>query len=170
MKILTCSALFLAGAAVLLASGHPSHCNPPPVTGYTPQSHAAPLVVPYYGATYGGPAGISTADGKRIVELLESIDRRLEAIEAKSGGGPLAQKAGPELLTVAKANCASCHTPAKADRAGGGFTLFADDAAGAMLPLSGRQKTAVKQAVTDGTMPPGNRKKLSAEEKAAFKW
>ncbi|TXH99570.1 MAG: hypothetical protein E6Q76_19675 [Rhizobium sp.] len=168
MRLLTCSALFLAGLAVLIASGSPSRSQY--ATGYSPQTTGgAAVVVPYYGATYGGPQGLSAADGKRIVELLESIDRRLEGIEARSAG-PLAQRAGPDLLAVAKAHCAACHTPGKAEAKGGGFALFADDGGAALLPLSGRQRTAVKQATADGSMPPSGRKKLTAEEKAAFKW
>ena len=128
-----------------------------------------PVVVPYYGATYG-PAGLSAADAKRIVELLESIDRRLEAIEARQPGGPLPLKKGPDLTGVAKQHCAACHTPKSADAKGGGFILFADDQAAALKPLSGREKTRITEAVQAGTMPPGDRKKLTPAERSAFKW
>lgn len=130
-----------------------------------------PVVVPYYGATYGTPGGFSAADAKRVVELLESIDRRLAAIEERTPGAPAAVKAkGPDLTAVARQHCAACHTPAKADGAGGGFILFAADDAKALKPLSGREKTRIAEAVQSGTMPPGDRKKLTAVEKAAFKW
>lgn len=134
-------------------------------------AHATPpVVVPYYGATYGTPGGFSAAEAKRVVELLESIDRRLEAIEAKQAGGPAAVKKGPDLVAIAKANCAACHTPAKSDKAGGGFILFADDQAVALKPLSGREKTRITESVQAGTMPPDGRKKLTPAEKSAFKW
>ena len=132
-------------------------------------AHATPVVVPYYGATYGTPGGFSAADAKRVVELLESIDRRLEAIEQRQAW-PAPLKKGPDLLALSKANCAACHTPAKADKAGGGFILFADDAATALKPLSGREKTRVTEAVQAGTMPPDGRKKLTPAERSAFKW
>lgn len=167
MKLATGVILFAAGVALVLGTSAPSHSNPPAV-GYGPQAHAGAVVVPYYGATYGGPAGISASDGKRVVELLESIDRRLEQLEAKTGAAPLAVKKGPELLAVAKQRCAACHTEARADAKGGGFILFADDKASALKPLSAGEKTRVKQAVQGGTMPPAA--KLTADEKAAFKW
>lgn len=154
MRILTALALFAAGLMSLLACGRPA-------------TSTGPVVVPYYGATYGG-AGLSAADGKRIVELLESIDNRLEAIEAKTGGPAAGLKKGPDLLAVAKHRCAGCHTPGKSEARGGGFILFADDAGGAMKPLSGREKARIKESVQGGTMPPTT--KLSPAEKAAFEW
>lgn len=133
-------------------------------------AHATPpAVVPYYGATYGTPGGFSAADAKRVVELLESIDRRLEALEQRQAGGPVPLRKAPDLLGVAKAGCAACHTPAKADTAGGGFILFADEKAGALKPLSARERTRITEAVQSGTMPPGP-KKLTPAEKSAFKW
>jgi len=135
----------------------------------TAHATPVPVVVPYYGATYGTPGGFSAAEAKRVVELLESIDRRLEAIEARQGG-PVPLKKGPDLLALGKANCAACHTPTKADKSGGGFILFADDAATGLKPLSGREKTRITEAVQAGTMPPDGRKKLTPAERSAFKW
>jgi hypothetical protein len=136
-----------------------AHANPP-----------VPVVVPYYGATYGTPGGFSAADAKRVVELLESIDRRLAAIEERTGGPVPIKAKGPDLTATARTHCAACHTPAKADGSGGGFILFAADDGKALKPLSGREKTRVAEAVQAGTMPPADRKKLTAAEKAAFKW
>lgn len=137
--------------------------------GLIASAHATPpAVVPYYGATFGTPGGFSATDAKRVVELLESIDRRLEALEQRQAGGPVPLKKVPDLLAVAKASCAACHTPAKADAVGGGFILFADDKAGALKPLSARERTRITEAVQSGTMPPV--KKLTPAEKSAFKW
>lgn len=165
MKPLTLLILCAAGTALVLAAARPAESTPPAAQYPT----AAPVVVPYYGAAYGQPGGFSPAEAKRVVELLESIDRRLEAIEAKQGA-PAAQKKGPDLFTVAKTNCAACHTPAKADAKGGGFILFADEQPTALKPLSGREKVRIVEAVRGGAMPPEGRKKLTADEKAAFKW
>ena len=54
------------------------------------------------------------------------------------------QKDVAPLLTK---HCAACHTPAKAEKAGGGFILFAADDAAALKPLSGREKTRITEAV-----------------------
>ena len=149
----TFALVLLAGLAGLLGSARAD----PPVT-------AGAAVVPYYGAAYGG-AGLSAGDGKRIVELLESIDRRLEALEQR-GGPPVAQKAkGLDQLAVAKARCASCHSPANAEAKGGDFVLLTAD--GALKPLSGRERARIKEAVEGGAMPPN--RKLTADEKAAFR-
>lgn len=129
-----------------------------------------PTVVPYYGATFGTPGGFSAADAKRVVELLESIDRRLEALEQRQAAGPAPLRKGPDLLAVAKASCAACHTPSKADAVGGGFILFASDKADALKPLSARERGRITESVQSGTMPPDGRKKLTPAEKSAFKW
>ena len=133
-------------------------------------AHATPVpvVVPYYGATYGTPGGFSAADAKRVVELLESIDRRLEAIEQRQPG-PAPLKKGPELAAIAKANCAACHTPAAADAKGGGFSLFERDEK-SLRQFGAREKVRIVDAVQGGTMPPDGRKKLTPTERSAFKW
>lgn len=151
-RLATALALFLAGCALVLASGRPAHSTPP-------------VVVPYYGATYGG-GGITAADGKRIVELLQSIDDRLARAEAAAGGKAASVRIDP--FPVAKAKCASCHTPGQAEAKGGGFILFADNTPAALKPLSAREKKNIKDAVLGGTMPPNA--KLSAAEKAALEW
>ncbi len=155
MKIATALALFLT-ASIAVAS------TPPAQTYSVPAYGGVPLQL------LGQQPGLSAADAKRIIELLESIDRRLEAIEAKTGGPvPLLQKK-VELLPVAKAKCAACHTPSKADAKGGGFVLFANDDATVLQFLKADAKRAVKQAVQDGSMPKNG--KLTAEEKSAFNW
>lgn len=133
-------------------------------------AHATPpVVVPYYGATYGTPGGFSAADAKRVVELLESIDRRLESIEQRTPGGPAAVRKGPDLFAIAKANCAACHTQATAEKSGGGFVLFEKDEK-SLRSFGAREKTRITEAVQSGAMPPDGRKKLSPADKAAFKW
>ena len=143
--------LFAAGVCFLVAS-------------VRPVTSSQPVVVPYYGAAYGG-GGMSAADGKRVVELLESIDARLSRIETAGGIKPAAKL---DPLPVAKTKCAACHTQTVAEAKGGGFILFADDGATALKPLSAREKTRIKESVQSGTMPPA--KPLSASEKAAFDW
>ena len=153
---LTLAAVLFAAAAVLVASS-------PPATPQ-PYSVAAPAAVqvPYYGAVYGQPGALTKADVARIIELLESIERNT-APAAK-----LAAKAGPDKLVTAKARCAGCHTPAKADAKGGGFLLFNDDSAKSLRVLDGRQKAAVRRAVEEGTMPPAPAAKLTPAERSAL--
>lgn len=148
MRLATALALFAAGTALVLAAARPG-------------ASSQPVVVPYYGAAYGGGGG----DGKRVVELLESIDARLARLEAAGGIKPAA-KADP--LPVARAKCAGCHTPAASEGKGGGFILFADDTAVTLKPLSARERTRIKESVQGGTMPPT--KPLGAADKAAFDW
>lgn len=146
------AALFVAAAAVVAGSPHAAS---------QPYHAAAPAAVqvPYNAVVYGQPGALTKADVVRIIELLESIDRNTAPAAAK------AVKAGPDKQAVARANCAACHTPAKADKAGGGFILFADDKASALKPLSARERTRVKEAVESGEMPP-NRKLTPADKTA----
>jgi len=147
----------LAGLLVAVINSHQkASYTPTPVT-------AGSVVVPYYGASYGPPNGFSSADAKRVVELLESIDRRLEALEQK---GQKSAVVKPDLLTVAKGRCLSCHSPSSADDRGGGFILLSDDKGTALKPLSAREKNRVREAVQSGTMPPN--RKLDPAEKSAF--
>lgn len=156
--------MLLFGLAVVFILG-----SRPEAPAYTPQNHStAGVVVPFYAATYGEPGGFSKADAKRVLELLESIDRRLESVDQKTGAGPLPIKKGLDLLTVAKTRCLSCHTEAKAEGKGGGFILFSDETGSALKPLSSREKVRIKEAVQSGTMPPN--RKLDVEERAAFSW
>lgn len=161
MRLATALLLFAAGVTLMMGSAQPAASTPPSqITGGA--------IVPYYGAAYGSSGGMSAADSKRMLELLESIDKRLEAIEAKTAGTGLAKPAAKlDPLAVAKAKCLNCHTQAKADAKGGGFILFSDDAGSGLKPLNAGEKVRVKQAVQSGSMPPGQTK-LSATEKAAF--
>lgn len=167
MRTLTCLLLIFAGVAVLCASSHTANSNPPVVAAPAVTAPAYGSAVPYF---LGNSGGMSQADAKRMIELLESIDanqkRTNELLEAK--GGPLAQKAKVDPLPIAKAKCATCHTPGKAEAKGGGFILFADDQATALKPLNAREKVRVKESVQSGSMPP--QAKLSSAEKSAFDW
>lgn len=150
--------VLFAAAALAVATARPARSDPP----YHAAAPAA-VQVPYYGAVYGQPGGFSAADAKRVVELLESIDKRLAVLETKAG--PVAAKA-PDPAAVARARCAGCHVPKSAEAKGGGFILFADDKAGALKPLSARERARVREAVEGGTMPPNG--KLSPAERSAF--
>lgn len=157
--------LILFGLAVVFILG-----SRPEAPAYTPQNQSTVAVgVPFYAATYGEPGGFSKADARRVLELLESMDKRLDSIDQKTGtGGPLSVKKGLDLLTVAKSRCLNCHTESKAESKGGGFILFSDETGSALKPLSSREKVRIKEAVQSGTMPPN--KKLDAEERSAFSW
>lgn len=133
------------------------------------------VVTPSYGAALpiGLPYALSAADSKaqrdhqeRLISLLESMDRRLANLEAAAGVKQAATRQDQQAaLLVAK--CASCHTPAAAEKKGGGFELF--DADGRTpRRLDARSQNRVKQSVVDGTMPPEGRAPLSPSEKALF--
>lgn len=160
MRLVTALTLFAAGVALMLGSAQPAaSTQPSQITGG--------VIVPYYGAAYGGSGGVSSADAKRMVELLESIDKRLESIEAKTAPAGFAKPAAKlDLLATAKAKCLNCHTQAKADAKGGGFILFSDEAGSGLKPLNAGEKVRVKQAVQSGAMPPNV--KLTPAEKSAF--
>lgn len=163
MRVLTAIVMFAAGVALVLGTSARSHSTPPGA-GYSPQTYAAPVVVPYYGATYGGEQGATKAQASEMLDLLRKIEQNTRA-----GVGPqAAPKRGPELLAVAKQRCAACHTESKSEAKGGGFILFADETAKTLKPLSAREKSRVKEAVQGGTMPPNA--KLTADEKSAFAW
>ncbi len=146
------AAVLFAAAAVLVAGSPPA--TPQPYHAAAP----AAVQVPYYGAVYGQPGALTRADVTRIIELLESIERNTAPARAV--------KAGPDALAVARAKCSACHTPARADGKGGGFTLFNDDRASSLRILDGRQRAAVRRAVEEGTMPPNG--KLTPAERSAL--
>lgn len=157
----TIAAVVLTAGVVVLAARYPAagqHAYPPAATS---------AVVPYNVATYGPPGGATPADVRKGLELLASMDKRLEAIEGKLGGVKAASP-GVELVAVAKKYCASCHTPAKAEKAGGGFELFRDDAAERLRGFSPGERAKIKDVVQRGFMPPGERARPEGAEKAAF--
>lgn len=132
------------------------------------QSQPTPVTVQpaYGGAPYqllGAQGPWSEKDARRAMALLESIDKRLAAIETQTPPKPRA-----DILPIAKQRCAACHTPAKAEDKGGGFILFASDLADVLKPLSAREKSRIKESVIGGTMPPNG--KLSQAEQSAFEW
>lgn len=123
-------------------------------------------VVPYYGAAYGPAGGFTPADAKRVVELLESVDRRLAAIEARAGGA--AQPSAVKALTreaVARQHCFRCHSAEKADEKGDGFAMFAAD--GSLLKFKPFEENRINQTVQEGSMPKTG-PRPSPEERAVF--
>jgi hypothetical protein len=146
--------LFVGVVAFLLVDNRRQYASNPTTTGG--------IVVPYYGAQFNGGG----ADNKRIIELLEEIRNSTVSIDTKLAGTQPLKK--PDLLTVAKANCLSCHSPSKAEKSGGDFVMFADDKGTALKPFSGREKVRITQRVADGEMPPN--KALDADTKSSFKW
>jgi len=133
------------------------------------------VVTPSYGAALpiGLPYALSAADSKaqrdyqeRLISLLESMDRRLANLEAAAGVKQAATRQDQQAaLLVAK--CAACHTPAAAEKKGGGFELFEADGR-TPRRLDARSATRVKQSIVDGTMPPEGRPPLTVPEKSLF--
>lgn len=134
-------------------------------------AHANP-VVPYNGAQYRDPAGLSAADAKRQLELQEeqAADTReirdvLRALAEKHGVAlPKAARKGLDPVTVVNQHCASCH---KTGNAKGDLILVNED--GKLNHLRGRDWQEVLNRVEKGSMPPKPRRELTADEKAAFK-
>ena len=143
--------------------------NPPSYNtggGVIVPSHGAvpgpALLVPYNSSTVNG----LTPGERRIIELLESIDKKLPAT-------PVAQAlpGGIDPLKVAQKSCIRCHIPSAADEKGGGYILFADDKATAFKPVNRSRRTEENRLVRDevitrGTMPKGG--KLTPAERSAF--
>ncbi|MBN9523689.1 hypothetical protein J0H58_35120 [bacterium] len=152
MSRVVAALLFAAVAAVVAGSARPGASQP---------GASQPGAVPSQTAHYQPPVALSKADAARldrVIELLESIERNTAPARAV--------KAGPDRPAVAKTRCAGCHTPAKADKAGGGFILFGDDKATTLKPLSARERTRVKEAVESGAMPPD--RALTPAERSAL--
>lgn len=168
-RLVTCGVMLTTGLALLLMGASQSNSQ---------HSAATPVVtavVPYNGAVYNGPPGLTPEQGKKLIELLESVDSKLDLLQSiddklaagipgngKSGNA----KAAPRITwqQVVSAKCASCHRPGNEK---GDFMLVGDDGKTAR-PLSTREWARVVEAVESGHMPPPEKGKLSPAEKAAF--
>lgn len=112
-----------------------------------PQASAAPQQAPQQ-------------DMAKVLQALDGIGKRLDALEKGRAPAAAPQKAQPEqpqpeqqvtALAVVQAKCASCHSDKAAADKGGGLVLLAD---GALADLSARQRNKVLGRSYAGTMPP----------------
>lgn len=117
---------------------------------YQPVAVFEPLKAVY--AVGGGyqSDGASTAELARAIEKLTlAVHNQTQALKA-----PPAPETGPEAaaLRIYNQHCASCHTPDKAEKAGGKFVLLID---GKLNPeLDALDLTHAVNRVEEGSMPP----------------
>jgi mono/diheme cytochrome c family protein len=141
-----------------------THCAPVQASAYVAPAYVAPvaIAVPLYGASYTGGGDPETA------ELLRALIEEMRALRADVAGlrtGPQAQAApGRDPVAVLSASCAACHTAGP--KLKGEFEMFAPD--GKPLKLNGPDRRAIEKRVREGTMPPPDKGKLSADDKAAI--
>lgn len=173
-------ALHLSGVLLLIAA------SPDRGTGQAPKPsgvyNAPGPAVALYGAGVSG-AGITADDWREGMEEWRGMREELKGMRAElaslksavTGGAKLSPPA-PKVLVpaeVAAARCARCHTPGKADVAGGGYVMFADDLGKALKPVSAKQRAAeselVRNQVESGAMPKGGAKLPADEQKVLSK-
>lgn len=135
---------------------------------YTGQP-AVQAVVPYNASVYGGAAGLTPEQGKKLIALLESIDGKLDVLQSiddRLTAGPAKAKAVPKMTwpQVITAKCAACHN-SKVTK--GDFILVTEDGK-SVKPLNAREWIKVVEAVDSGHMPPPEKGRLSPAEKAVF--
>lgn len=140
--------VLLMGLCALAAS---SNANPPAVV--------VPKTVVDY-RPLGAGDGLSPAKVERIIELLESIDANTRAPAAAG------EAAEPDVATVIRTKCASCHRPAVKK---GRIALVATDDGSVPNVLTEEAVAKVKQAVDTGHMPPPEAKALTPAEKKSFR-
>lgn len=157
-----------------------SYVPPPPPTA-AQGVQAAPAVP-------AASAGTGTGAYDRLLILLEQIEKRQDALEARITGRAAARppsspppssprdlaktpapREKPSRLWVLVQHCANCHTQGRLDP----DTTFALlDAAGNELPLSDKQELKVRDMCYSGQMPPKDNKvgaePLTDEEYAAL--
>jgi mono/diheme cytochrome c family protein len=132
-------------------------------TAYVAPAYIAPvaLAVPLYGASYSG-------GDPETAELLRALLAEIQALRSDVSSlrtGPQAQAApGRDPVAVLSASCAACHTAGP--KLKGEFEMFAPD--GKPLKLNGPDRRAIEKRVREGTMPPPDKGKLSADDKAAI--
>lgn len=159
-RISACLVLLLTAIALVMATDRSGHSNPP----------AVQAVVPYNGAVYNGPAGLTPEQARQLLARLESIDTKLDvlySIDERLTGPAAKTAAAPKLQWnhVVLSKCASCHG---AKEPKGDFILVNEDGK-AVKPLNAREWVKVAEAVESGHMPPPAKGKLTPAEKAAFR-
>lgn len=137
----------LAILLLCLATGSAS----PPAVVVQPQ-YVAPQYVPAYGVQYPDPAELAAAV-KELTAELRLLREELARLKSPGPVGLTAPAPRPaDGLAVAVRSCSACHSPAAATEKGGGLVLF--DTAGALAPVSPRDRQRAVNRVRAGSMPP----------------
>lgn len=121
------------------------------------------------GSTTLPSAAPAPSDLARILQLLESMDARIKALEGKkpaalpppappektSTSAPAATPKLPVAMQVVATKCAACHVQGR-EKEGGDLVLINKD--GSRPPLTQRQYKAYVKMVNNGKMPPQDNK------------
>lgn len=146
-----------------------------PIAVYAPiAAYAAVYSPPPPAPAATVPAASGQPELKTILDAIQSIDRRLQALE---GGGAKTSPRGPDPFspgplqqtkagssappTVFGAKCASCHEAKVSGEKGGAFTLLEG---AAPAKLTDRQIRKVMSVSYSGRMPPKGHVPLTDEE------
>lgn len=157
---------FVLGLALFLAVVSVSAADPQCHT-HAQQVAVVPVgqvLVPVYGAVYTPPQ--QAQQNQQTADVLLEILAELRAMRAELAAlkNPQAAQQVASVLPTLRTACARCHSPAGADKDGGGFVLF--DARGELsAALNDRDRARVANRVSRNSMPPAP-SKLGAKEKA----
>lgn len=162
------AALFVALAVVLVAvpktPAQPCH---QPVKHDAAFVNVAPAVVlPLYGAAYTGGSGYTEQyDALRLIlEELRALRADIASLKGSTVPGGALPLKGADPIAITRANCASCHS-GDAEK-GGGFAMFNDKQQ--PLKLSPADRREITKRVSNGTMPPPSKPKLSQGDKESL--
>lgn len=120
------------------------------------------IYVPVYSAVYN-PQVQSQQRDDVLLEILAEL--RAMRAELSALRNPVQAQTLASAVPIVRQQCARCHSPAVADKDGGGFVLLT--AAGELQPLSDRDRQRVHNRVRSNSMPPAPAK-VKAEEREAI--
>lgn len=148
---LACSLLLLTGICTIASATTPTYA------------------IPAYGAQYS-ESGSETA--RLLADLLEQqrqtnahLARMVELLERSGTIQPGVLPVKADASAAFRASCINCHAAAVAERKGAGFVIF--DADGSLTKFNRLERTAIKERVLKGEMPPAPAK-LSSAGKASI--
>lgn len=120
------------------------------------------IYVPIYSAVYAPPQAQQLTQ-----DVLQEILAELRAMRAELAAirNPAQAQTLASAVPIIRQQCARCHSPAGADKDGGGFVLLT--AQGDLAALSDRDKQRVHNRVSKNSMPPAPAK-IDAKDRDAI--